>query len=32
MSIPAVGVIVALAYAAVIDNPERFRHSRRVPI
>jgi Transposase IS116/IS110/IS902 family len=30
MSIPAVGVIVALAYVAVIDNPERFRHSSTV--
>jgi transposase len=30
MSIPAVGVIVALAYGAVIDNPERFRRSSTV--
>lgn len=30
MSIPAVGVIVALAYSAVIDTPERFRRSRTV--
>ncbi len=30
MSIPAVGVIVALAYVAVIDNPERFRRSGTV--
>jgi transposase len=30
MSIPAVGAIVALAYVAVIDNPERFRHSSTV--
>lgn len=30
MSIPAVGVIVALAYVAVIDNPERFRRSSTV--
>ena len=30
MSIPAVGVIVALAYVAVIDNPGRFRHSSTV--
>ena len=30
MSIPAVGVIVALAYVAVIDTPERFRHSSSV--
>ena len=30
MSIPAVGVIVALAYVAVIDNPERFRQSSTV--
>ena len=29
MSIPA-GVIVALAYVAVIDNPERFRQSSTV--
>jgi transposase len=30
MSIPAVGVIVALAYVAVIDNPDRFRRSSTV--
>ena len=30
MSIPAVGVIVALAYVAVINNPERFRQSSTV--
>jgi transposase len=30
MSIPAVGVIVALAYVAVIDEPERFRRSSTV--
>ena len=30
MSIPAVGVVVALAYVAVIDNPDRFRHSSTV--
>jgi transposase len=30
MSIPAVGVIVALAYVAVIDSPGRFRHSSTV--
>lgn len=30
MSIPAVGVIVALTYVAVIDTPERFRHSSLV--
>src|SRR3954469_18144640 len=30
MSIPAVGAIVSLAYVAVIDNPERFRHSSSV--
>ena len=30
MSIPAVGVIVALAYVAVIDEPERFRQSSTV--
>ena len=30
MSIPAVGVIVALAYVAVIDDPERFRRSSTV--
>jgi transposase len=30
MSIPAVGVIVALAYVAVIDTPERFRRSSTV--
>jgi transposase len=30
MSIPAVGVIIALAYIAVIDNPERFKHSSSV--
>ena len=33
MSIPAVGVIVAMAYVAVIDEQERFhtiQHSRRL--
>jgi transposase len=30
MSIPAVGVIVALAYVAVIDDPARFRRSSTV--
>jgi transposase len=30
MSIPAVGVIVALAYIAVIDNPQRFRRSSTI--
>jgi transposase len=30
MSIPAVGVIVALAYVAVIDNPGRFKRSSTV--
>jgi transposase len=30
MSIPAVGVIVALAYVAVIDNPQRFKRSSSV--
>ncbi len=30
MSIPAVGVIVALAYIAVIDTPQRFRQSSMV--
>lgn len=30
MSIPAVGVIVALAYVAVIDDPARFKHSSTV--
>jgi transposase len=30
MTAPGVGVIVALAYAAVIDDPARFRHSESV--
>lgn len=30
MSIPAVGVIVALAYVAVVDDPTRFRRSSTV--
>jgi transposase len=30
MTIPGVGVIVALAYTAVIDDPARFRHSASV--
>jgi transposase len=30
MSIPTVGVIVALAYVAVIDTPERFKRSSSV--
>jgi transposase len=30
MSVPGVGVIVALAYAAVIDDPGRFKHSTSV--
>jgi transposase len=30
MSIPAVGMIVALAYVAVIDDPKRFKHSSTV--
>lgn len=30
MTIPGVGVIVALAYAAVIDDPGRFKHSTSV--
>jgi transposase len=30
MSIPAVGVIIALAYIAVIDGPDRFRRSSTV--
>jgi transposase len=30
MTIPTVGVIVALAYTAVIDDPQRFKHSSSV--
>lgn len=30
MTVPGVGVIVSLAYAAVIDDPSRFRHSSAV--
>jgi transposase len=30
MSVPGVGVIVALAYTAVIDDPDRFKHSTSV--
>ncbi len=30
MTVPGVGVVVALAYAAVIDDPERFKHSSSV--
>jgi transposase len=30
MTIPGIGVIVALAYTAVIDDPARFRHSASV--
>jgi len=30
MTVPGVGVIVALAYAAVIDDPVRFKHSSSV--
>lgn len=30
MTVPGVGVIVALAYTAVIDDPTRFRHSESV--
>ena len=30
MSIPAVGVIVALAYVAVVDDPRRFKQSATV--
>jgi transposase len=30
MTVPGVGVIVSLAYAAVIDDPSRFRHSSSV--
>jgi transposase len=30
MTVPGVGVVVALAYAAVIDDPTRFKHSSSV--
>lgn len=30
MTVPGVGVVVSLAYAAVIDDPARFRHSSSV--
>lgn len=30
MTVPGVGVVVSLAYAAVIDDPRRFRHSSSV--
>jgi transposase len=30
MTVPGVGVVVALAYVAVIDDPTRFRHSEAV--
>lgn len=30
MTVPGVGVVVALAYTAVIDNPARFKHSPSV--
>jgi transposase len=30
MTVPGVGVVVALAYAAVIDDPKRFKHSSAV--
>jgi transposase len=30
MTVPGVGVVVALAYAAVIDDPARFKHSSSV--
>jgi transposase len=30
MTVPGVGPVVALAYIAVIDDPQRFRHSRDV--
>jgi transposase len=30
MTVPGVGVVVALAYAAVIDDPTRFKHSASV--
>jgi transposase len=30
MTVPGVGVVVALAYTAVIDDPTRFRHSSSV--
>jgi transposase len=32
MTVPGVGVIVALAYAAVIDDPTRFKHSSAVGV
>jgi transposase len=30
MTVPGVGPVVALAYIAVIDGPQRFAHSRDV--
>jgi transposase len=30
MTVPGVGPVVALAYVSVIDDPQRFRHTRDV--